>query len=177
MSDVSANSLETAWAPLSYVSSAYYTVESAIRTVYRVAVLEVVNDRLINHIPELLRAPNPQVSKTPGQSCSTTGGTPGDLTQLSQILQRLQIYAAQLQAYQTLTNEPNAKDLESLLDFSLSITLPSSFNDNNGLYLSALKGAVAPPLMVDAIRNRSAQSFATRSVTHSSPPIRAAQSL
>ena len=168
MSGVSVDGLETWWAPLSLASGADTKLQDAIRGAYNVAVLREVGDKLTHQVPQLLQAnerlPGAEPATAAGLSCAAAGGAPADVERLRQLTIGLTKYTEELHLYQGLTTNPQINDLQSLLDFALSVQLPSTFRSNNELYVSALSGAVAPALDIASIR-RSVASVVQRQFT------------
>jgi type VI secretion system protein ImpL len=158
MSGVSLNQLETGWAPLSYATDANATLQRAIRAAYTIAVLREVRGRLRDQVATLLGADStiatPAVHADDEAACEAHGATSADVERLQQVMQRLSQYGLQLRNYQDLTVNPQIANLKSLLQFALSVELPAGFSSNHDLYLEALNGAVAPPLLMGAIRGK-----------------------
>ncbi|HLW69701.1 MAG TPA: type VI secretion system protein [Candidatus Binataceae bacterium] len=160
MAAVSLNRLETPWAPLSYFTNVSTEVEQAIREAYQVEVLRTVYSRLTDAIPALLGVRPPAGDDSPGElagapgdtACAANGATSADVAQLAQITRRLSVYRQELQNYQDLPANPQIGNLESLLEFTLAVSLPAGFNTNYYLYENALRGARAPLLDIGPIR-------------------------
>jgi hypothetical protein len=146
--------VETVLAPLSYLGTASADVEAAIRTGYEVAVLRTVYDRLTARPPAWLGAgvADETIPPDPLPACTAGSATMADVAAMQAVDARIAAYATQLQIYQRLPQRPDIADLKSLLDFTLSITTPANFSADYFLYQSALRGAVARPLVIGDIR-------------------------
>lgn len=149
MSGVTVNSVETVWAPLSFLSGADETLTAAIRGAYENVILREVRGRLVSGAAampgDLWLSATDSCRPPPSPSLD-------DVARMRRIVERLTQYPQQITLYRELRERPQIGDLQKLLEFSLAVTLPESFRTDSYLYLVALKQARFPPLPMAPLR-------------------------
>lgn len=155
MSQVSVSRLETPWAPLSFLNNIDQQVEAAIRSAFETIVLRAMRDALTLRIPYLLGVPRPAatLAMAPrlGLPCAADAAAPVDAAGLETIVGQLGTYQQQLFTYANISGDTGIGQLASLIEFSLGVNLPATFETTYQLYLNAARGAAVPSLPMPSI--------------------------
>jgi type VI secretion system protein ImpL len=151
MTPLALDRLETAWAPLSFLTDASAGPEAVVRSGYETILFPAVYARLTGAIPGLLGIPPWPANPAATEPCTAGTATSADTDQLQPFGDRLGQYGQQIQAYQDLPLHPDIPRFGSLLTFALGLSPPSGFASEYRLYQAALRRAAAPQLDTRAI--------------------------